>query len=61
MSSALDTSAFDSTASKSEVYQPSPETLANVQLPNYLEIREQALQDPLAFWDARAKELLDWY
>ena len=60
MSSTLENS-FDSTASKSEVYQPSPETLADIQLPNYLEIREQALQDPYAFWDARAKELVDWY
>jgi acetyl-CoA synthetase len=60
MSSAPDRT-FDTTASKSEVYQPSPETLATVQLPDYLEIRQQALKDPLGFWDARAKELLDWY
>lgn len=60
MSSTLENS-FDTTASKSEVYQPSPETLADIKLPNYLEVREQALQDPNAFWDARAKELIDWY
>jgi acetyl-CoA synthetase len=60
MSSTLDKS-FDSTASKSEIYPPSPETLASVQLPNYMEIREQAAQDPIAFWDGRAKELVDWY
>src|SRR3954452_2140554 len=57
----VDPTTFDSTASKSEVYQPSPEVLASVQLPNYLEIREQALKDPLTFWDARAKELVDWF
>ena len=59
--SATPDSSFDSTASKSEIYQPSPETLADVTLPNYLEIREEALKDPISFWDARAKELIDWY
>ena len=52
---------FDTTASKSEVYPPSPAVLASVQLPNYLDLRTEARQDPLAFWDAQAKELLDWY
>jgi acetyl-CoA synthetase len=52
---------FDTTASKSEVYPPSPAVLAGVQLPDYLEICKEAQQDPLSFWDARAKELLDWY
>jgi acetyl-CoA synthetase len=61
MDKTVDPTTFDSTASKSEVYPPSPEVLASVQLPNYLEIRQQALKDPVAFWDARAKELLDWY
>jgi acetyl-CoA synthetase len=53
--------AFDTTASKSEVYQPSRETLESVQASDYLELREEALQDPLTFWDRQAKELLDWY
>src|SRR5690606_6527112 len=53
--------AFDTTASKSEVYEPSQEVLDSVSLPNYMEIREQAEADPLSFWDARAKEMVDWY
>lgn len=52
---------FDTTAAKSEVYPPSPEVLATVGLPNYLELREEALADPIAFWDARAKEFIDWF
>ncbi len=52
---------FDTTASKSEVYEPLPEVVANVNVPNYLELRKQALADPASFWDARAKEIVDWY
>lgn len=52
---------FDTTAAKSEVYPPSPEVVATVDVPNYLELREEALADPLGFWDSKAKELIDWY
>ena len=50
---------FDSTASKSEVYPPSAEVVANVGLPHYMQIREEAARDPLAFWDARGLHLMD--
>ena len=52
---------FDTTAAKSEVYPPSPEVLATVGAPNYMELLDEALADPIAFWDAKAKEVVDWY
>ena len=53
---------FDTTASKSEVYQPSPEVLSRCDnCPTIWRYAKRPKQDPLAFWDARAKELLDWY
>ncbi len=55
------TDAIEVTAAHSEVYPPSAEVVANANVPNYLEVREKALADPIGFWDARAKELLDWY
>ena len=51
---------IDVAAARSEVYLPAAEVVANANVPNYLEMREQALQDPVAFWDARAQELIDW-
>jgi acetyl-CoA synthetase len=33
---------------------------ANANVPDYLDVRTQALQDPVAFWDARAREFIDW-
>ena len=50
-----------STAPSSEIYYPSDEVVANANVPDYMEVREAALKDPVAFWDARAKEFLDWY
>ncbi|MEX1018349.1 MAG: acetate--CoA ligase [Litorilinea sp.] len=52
---------FDTTASKSEVYAPSQAVLDDVTLPNYMELHTEALADSVAFWDARAKEMVDWY
>ena len=52
---------IDVAAAKSEVYSPSPATVANANVPDYLAVREAAAKDPVAFWDARAKELIDWY
>jgi len=46
---------------KSEIYHPADEVVANANIPNYLEVREEALKDPVSFWDERAKELIDWY
>jgi acetyl-CoA synthetase len=50
-----------SSAPNSEIYYPTDEVVANANVPDYLEVRKAALEDPLAFWDARATELLDWY
>ncbi|MBX3010929.1 MAG: acetate--CoA ligase [Caldilineaceae bacterium] len=55
------TDGIDVAASRSEVYEPSAETLANANVPDYLAVRDAALADPVGFWDARAKELIDWY
>ena len=48
-------------ALKSEIYNPSSQVVANANVPDYLELRKNAYNDPLPFWDARAKELVDWY
>ena len=45
----------------SELYQPSPEVVAGANVPNYLELRGEALADNEAYWDARARELIDWF
>jgi len=48
-------------AAESEIYEPADEVALNANEPDYLNLREEALADPIAFWDARAKELIDWY
>jgi acetyl-CoA synthetase len=35
--------------------------VAQANVPNYLELREQALEDLEGFWDARAQEMIDWF
>ncbi len=55
---------FDAVSSKSEVYDPSPDAIegANVgTYEEYMALRNEALIDPGAFWDARAKEMVDWF
>ena len=52
---------FDAVSSKSEVYEPSAEVIQNANVPNYMELREKALEDTVAYWDERAKEFIDWY
>ncbi len=54
-------SAMDAISTKSEIYQPSDAVIAQANVPDYLDLRQQAIADPVSFWDARAKELLDWY
>ncbi len=44
-----------------EVYYPSEEVIAQANVPNYQALRDEALADPVAYWDARAKEMVDWY
>jgi len=46
---------------ETQVYPPSENTVKNANVPDYMELCKEALIDPLTFWDARAKELLDWY
>ncbi len=43
-----------------EVYYPSNEVVAQANVPNYQELRAEALIDPVAYWDKRAKEMVDW-
>jgi acetyl-CoA synthetase len=52
---------IDVAAAKSEVYEPSPAVVANANVPDYLTLRKEAAKDPVAFWDARAQELVEWY
>ncbi len=53
--------AMDAISTKSEVFSPSQEVIENANVPDYLELRKRAIEDPVAFWDARAQELIDWY
>ena len=43
------------------IYRPSSEIIESAHVPDYDALRAEAAADPSAFWDARAKELLDWY
>lgn len=43
-----------------EVYYPSDEVVAQANVPNYQELRAEALADPVTYWDKRAKEMVDW-
>ena len=53
--------AIEVPATDSELYQPEPSTLANANVPNYLDLRREALADIETYWDARARELIDWF
>ena len=57
MTDTVDTAA----ATKSELYQPSAAVVANANVPDYLAIRAQAIADPVAFWAARAQDMIEWY
>jgi acetyl-CoA synthetase len=48
-------------AAESEIYHPSPEVVAQALVPNYMELRTEALADLEAYWDARAQEMVDWF
>ena len=43
------------------IYRPSSEIIESAHVPDYEALRAEAAADPLAFWEAQAKELLDWY
>ena len=48
-------------AVESELYQPPQAAVAKANVPNYLALRQEALADSTAYWDARARELIDWF
>lgn len=48
-------------AVESELYQPPQAAIAKANIPNYLAVRQEALADSKAYWDARARELIDWF
>ncbi len=48
-------------AVESELYQPPLAAVAKANVPNYLALRQEALADSTAYWDARARELIDWF
>ena len=43
------------------LYPPSQQIIDAAHVTDYDALREEAAADPVAFWEARAKELLDWY
>ncbi len=53
--------AIEVPAADSELYQPPPEAVAGANVPNYLDLRSKALADIEAYWDTRARELIDWF
>ncbi len=53
--------AIEVPAADSELYQPLPEAVASANVPDYLELRGEALADIEAYWDTRARELIDWF
>ena len=55
------TDGIDVAATRSELYTPTPAVVANANIPDYMAIREAAYADPVSFWDARAKDMIDWY
>ena len=46
---------MDAISARSEIYEPAPHVVAAANVPDYLALRPQAIEDPVAFWDARAK------
>ncbi len=45
----------------SDVYPPSAETVAASLYPDYLETRLADIENPEAFWDRMAQEIVDWH
>jgi acetyl-CoA synthetase len=48
-------------AAESEIYHPSPEVVAQALVPNYMDLRIEALANIEAYWDERAQEMIDWF
>lgn len=51
----------DAPVRQDETYAPSPDVTSGANVPDYLQVRAAAGADPVAFWTARAQELVDWY
>ena len=51
----------DAPVRQDETYAPSPDVTSGANVPDYLQVRAAAGADPVAFWTARARELVDWY
>ena len=51
----------DILAAEHEIYYPSPEVVERAYIKDYDAVREKALQDIEAFWDERAREMVDWF
>ena len=47
--------------SREELYYPSPDVLAQAYIKDWDELARQADEDFVGFWEARAKELIDWH
>jgi acetyl-CoA synthetase len=50
-----------STEGNNTIYTPSDAVVDYANVPDYMKVREQAAEDPIAFWDAKATEMIDWY
>jgi acetyl-CoA synthetase len=48
-------------AAESELYEPSAEVIQHANFPDYLNLRQESLEDVTRFWDARAKEMVEWF
>jgi acetyl-CoA synthetase len=48
-------------AAHSEMYPPAQAVIDNANYSDYLAAREKAVEDPVAFWDACAREFVDWH
>ncbi|RMF35297.1 MAG: acetate--CoA ligase [Chloroflexi bacterium] len=44
-----------------EVYYPPEEVVAQAHVQDWEKLLEEAAADPVAFWEARARELVDWF
>jgi acetyl-CoA synthetase len=49
-----------STESREELYYPSPDVLSQAYIKDWEQLAREADADFIGFWEARAKELIDW-
>src|SRR5512143_3360936 len=51
----------DQSTNHEELYYPSPEVVSQAYIKDWDELAGQADKDFVGFWEARAKELIDWH